>query len=342
GSRHTEMEGRPPTPSDISNLIWYLDEPLADSSAIPQFLISTAAAEKLKVVISGDGGDELFGGYLKHHHFSRFWRAQGLRLAASLVPASSFRVLAMTEARLERSADTRSYPIATTTKRLRRAVHLYRMREVDAYLDFLAAIPSFERASVVGDAFPSRLSSEAVGAPISELLPEITQIPAGLGILWRAGLVDALTGLPGDILVKIDRMSMANSLEIRSPLLDRSIIEWAFSLPDTVRRRQGETKPLLRDAARLVLPASIAASPKRGFAVPLSEWMRGALGVLTAEVLLDRSTSERGWIRRSYAEKLLAQNLAGLDMGPRLWQLLVLELWARAFIDSSPPDAPAL
>jgi asparagine synthase (glutamine-hydrolysing) len=150
-------------------------------------------------------------------------------------------------------------------------------------------------------------------------------------------LIDAVTELPGDILVKVDRTSMACSLEVRSPFLDHRLVQWALALPDSVRSRRGETKPLLRDAVRALLPPEIASAPKRGFGVPLSEWMRGQLGVVAAEVLLDPQTTSRGLIHPDYAAFVLQANAAGHSLGPRIWQLLVLELWARMYVDASPP-----
>ncbi len=321
GSRHTEMIVDSPSPRDIATVIWHLDEPLADSSAIPQYQICKAAASELKVVISGDGGDEFFGGYLKHHQFARLRPL--LRLGA-LVP------------------DAFRKRLHGVSRRIARGLALSRQSEIDAYFDYLSTVPSAERSSVLGEAFSEAIDAKTIASPVSDLLADPIELPPGPGILWRLAVTDGLTELPGDILVKVDRMSMANSLEVRSPFLDHRLVEWALSLPDSIRARRGETKPLLRDAARMLLPPEIAEAPKQGFGVPLSEWMRGELGVIAAEVLLDETTARRGWLKRSYIKDLFAANLAGKNMGPRLWLALVLELWARAYLDSSPPRPPAL
>lgn len=385
-----------PTAKDLRDIVWYLDEPLADSSCIPSYQIAREASRELRVVISGDGGDEFFGGYPKHHAFAKLLPAlvavRALapsaardaaaallgRLRGLLDPGNPSRRMAHSMATVKRSGgsqESRSRPTylygspgrkgQALLRRGERFLRLASMSTSAAYLDFLAAIPVYERALAAGAWLEESLSPEILGRTAAEIVsakdPVLGRVlgesaswhsfprnaPAfaepfepktrPLGTLGHMALIDAVTELPGDILVKVDRTSMAWSLEVRSPFLDHRLVEWALALPDSVRSRRGETKPLLRDAVRALLPPEIASAPKRGFGVPLSEWMRGQLGVMAAEVLLDPQTASRGLIHPDYAAFVLQANAAGHDLGPRIWQLLVLELWARMYVDASPP-----
>lgn len=372
GLEHTYEIVGPPTPEDLSRLVWHLDEPLADSSAIPAFQVAAAASQHVKVVLSGDGGDEFFGGYPKHHMFAKVHPALSLAntplLRRALDRAATRFVSGFL--RLERSQADRwgehsrelfrrrsLFPmqgilpefLRTPTRQAIKALGIAALDEPSAYFDFLGAVPCFARPLALGAWVRDHPDRPPLDAPPSELLASrdpwlgerLSIATAHSASAWplmaRLALYDALTELPGDILVKVDRTSMASSLEVRCPFLDHELVAWALSLPDFWRRRRGETKPLLRDAARMVLPPEIAAAPKRGFGVPLSDWMREDLGVLATELLLDRRTIERGLIDPSYAAALIEANALGADLGPRLWQLVVLELWARSFLDRVPP-----
>jgi asparagine synthase (glutamine-hydrolysing) len=401
GLPHTVTHVGQPTAKDLRDIVWYLDEPLADSSCIPSYQIAREASRELRVVISGDGGDEFFGGYPKHHEFARLLPA--LVAVRALAPSAAREAAAALLGRLRglldsgnlsrRMTPSMATPMPKTAKRseglqesrprpsyfygsparkgealLRRGERFLRLASMStsaAYLDFLAAIPVYERALAAGAWLEESLSPDILGRTAAEILsakdPVLGRVlgessswhpfprnapafgePFGakarpLGILGRMALIDAVTELPGDILVKVDRTSMACSLEVRSPFLDHRLVQWALALPDSVRSRRGETKPLLRDAVRALLPPEIASAPKRGFGVPLSEWMRGQLGVVAAEVLLDPQTTSRGLIHPDYAAFVLQANAAGHSLGPRIWQLLVLELWARMYVDASPP-----
>lgn len=377
GLEHTYEIVGPPTPEDLSRLVWHLDEPLADSSAIPAFQVAAAASKHVKVVLSGDGGDEFFGGYPKHHLFSKIHPALSLAKRTPLRPAleraatlllsgslGSAKSRANGWGRHSRELFRRSRPfrrhgtlpefLRTPTRQAAKALGLAALDEPSAYLDFLGAVPCFARPLALGEWVHDHPHRPPLDAPPSELLgsrdpwlgERLSLSTANSASAWplmaRLALYDALTELPGDILVKVDRTSMASSLEVRCPFLDHELVAWALSLPDSWRRRRGETKPLLRDAARMVLPPEIAAAPKRGFGVPLSDWMRGDLGVLATELLLDRRTIERGLIDPSYTAALIEANTSGADLGPRLWQLVVLELWARSFLDRVPPEPVTL
>jgi asparagine synthase (glutamine-hydrolysing) len=162
--------------------------------------------------------------------------------------------------------------------------------------------------------------------------------------------VDIQTYLPGDLLTKMDIATMAFSLEARSPLLDHEFLEMAASLPAEMKVRGGEKKVALRDALRPWLPGEILDRPKRGFEVPVSEWLRGELRPFAREVLLDGTARERGWFQDGYVQQLERRHASGAeDNSKGLWTLLMLELWHRQFVDgpraganSSPPPPAGL
>lgn len=140
-----------------------------------------------------------------------------------------------------------------------------------------------------------------------------------------------------DILVKLDRMTMAASIEGRAPLLDHRVVEFAVRLPAHLRVRHGRGKYLLRQVARRWLPTDILDKPKQGFAIPLPEWFRGRLGEMAADVFASRAFRERGWVAANYVDGLLAEHRAGrADHSEPLWQVLMLERWAARFIDETP------
>lgn len=155
-------------------------------------------------------------------------------------------------------------------------------------------------------------------------------------LLDRIVEVDLHSYLCDDILVKLDRMSMAASIEGRAPLLDHRVVEFALRLPVSMRVRGGRGKHLLRQVARRWLPGEVLDKPKQGFGIPLDEWFRDTLGVMAADLFASRSFRERGWVRPAAADDLLARHRGGAENhAESLWQLLCLELWAKQFIDSA-------
>jgi asparagine synthase (glutamine-hydrolysing) len=154
---------------------------------------------------------------------------------------------------------------------------------------------------------------------------------------------DARHFLSGDIMTKVDRASMAHSLEAREPFLDHMVMEFGMSLPGHLRIHAGETKVLLRRLARKLLPAELVDRPKHGFSVPMDRWMRTDLKPLLLDVLLDDRTRRRGWLDVSGVERTVKEHAGGrLQHGATLWSLMILELWARRFLDGplDPPPAP--
>jgi asparagine synthase (glutamine-hydrolysing) len=139
--------------------------------------------------------------------------------------------------------------------------------------------------------------------------------------------------LPGDILVKLDIATMANSLELRSPLLDVNVVEWGVSLPRKFKIKGFETKHILKDVARSLVPPELIDRPKMGFGIPRAEWLRGGMKELVIDTLTDTTASQRGWFNASEVKKVIDVHMTGEDKDNILWPILMLELWARAWLD---------
>ena len=139
--------------------------------------------------------------------------------------------------------------------------------------------------------------------------------------------------LPGDLLVKVDMATMANSLELRSPMLDVNVVEWGVSLPRKFKITGFETKHILKDVARSLVPAELIDRPKMGFGIPRAEWLRGGMKELVIDTLTDTTATQRGWFNTSGVKKMIGIHMAGEDKDNVLWPILMLELWARTWLD---------
>jgi asparagine synthase (glutamine-hydrolysing) len=313
GTDHHEFVVRPDGLSILDRLIEQFDEPFADSSAIPTWYVSEVARRHVTVVLSGDGGDELFGGYdryLPHPavaHFDRLPVPGRRKLAAALWPV---------------------LPHGTPGKGLLRRVA---RDENGRFIDSVAMLqPDEKRALYTNDV------RRALGAFDAELLlARHFDRFAGLPAQSRMMRFDFETYLPEDVLTKVDRMSMAHSIESRVPLLDNEVIAFASRLPAALKIAGTRRKHVLKEAVRDLLPASILDRRKQGFGVPLATWFRGELSGLFADVLGSTRARERGYFEPSFVERLVHEHRTGRrDHNLRLWQLLVFELWHRQYIDS--------
>jgi asparagine synthase (glutamine-hydrolysing) len=312
GTLHEEIEVEADVPETVLRLADAFDEPLGDEAAFPTFLISEQARRHVTVALTGDGGDEAFGGYERY-------AAMGLAGRLGLVPEALPRLAARALRRLPQAREPRS--AATRAAR---------------FLDLAARAPD-QRYGHVMEIFPAALRRELWAEdavrrvrPASELLGPHADGVAGLQTL------DVSTYLPGDLLPKADIASMAHSLELRSPLLDHEVLELGLALPDALKVRGRTGKIALRRAFASDLPAAVAGRGKTGFGVPLGRWFREELRTFARDVLLDQRARDRGWFRGSVVERLLTEHESGrVDHGHRLWCLLMLELWHRTHVESA-------
>jgi asparagine synthase (glutamine-hydrolysing) len=313
GTEHHELILEPDVMQIVEDLPWYLDEPFGDTSAIPTYMVSKLASEHVKVVLTGDGGDEIFAGYDKYVVESR-------ERMYDRIP-SPLRSVA--------GAIGRAVPEGTPGRRFLQHLALDGSRRyADASSTFTSEQMNWlftpDALAQIGARSPGPLGPEAVGEHARDWLSELQ---------YR----DIHTYLPNDILTKVDRMTMAHSIEARPPLLDHRVVEFAATIPSRLRLRGGTTKYLFKQAMRGLLPDAIIDRPKKGFAVPLASWFRGQLSGFTRDLLLSDTCRARGIFNRAYLEKLITLHDRGRDLDLQLWTLISFELWCRRFLDRSEP-----
>jgi asparagine synthase (glutamine-hydrolysing) len=297
----------------LPKLAWHFDEPFADSSAVPTYYVSKAARELVTVALSGDGGDELWAGYARHkvehwEHRVRGALGPATRAAAWLGQALPLSVKGARSLRhLARDPD-QAYALK----------HAYGMFEPDAkgrlYSgDFLRRVNGHDPFAAFRDAYHQCSSDDP---------------------LDRSMYVDAHTYMIDDVLTKVDRMSMAVSLEAREPLLDHKLLEFAARIPPSLKLKDGQSKYLLRKLLDTRVPRPIIERRKAGFAAPIGEWLRGPLAPMATELLLDGRLKNRGLFDTREVSRLWTEHQSARDdHRHRLWQLIMLELWFREFID---------
>jgi asparagine synthase (glutamine-hydrolysing) len=302
----------------LPRLIWHEDEPIAHPSSVPLYFVSALAREHVKVVLTGEGSDELLAGYGKYPRALANWRAAA---AYGLVPQPVRTWM----------ADSVVPRLPATIGRYARRSFLAMPRTPEAmFFDNFAAIGLRRQAALLAPSFAELATPErAYGASRA-----FFDAPNGASsVLDRLLYTDMKTYLV-ELLMKQDQMSMAASIESRVPFLDHRLVEFAAGLPERMKLRGLTTKWILREAVRDLLPAEILTRKKMGFPVPLGVWMRGGWNAVAREVLLDPRSRQRGIIQPDAVERLLSSHAAGTADGTdAIWGLLNLELWYRTHID---------
>jgi asparagine synthase (glutamine-hydrolysing) len=308
-TEHHELTLGPDSLDRLEDLAWHLDEPFGDSSAIPTFMVSKLAAQSVKVVLSGDGGDELFAGYDKYLVEKR---ERGYTPLPALIRTVLGKI-------------GRTMPDGMRGRNLLRHMSL---AGAERYLD---ACTLFRRDDMKKLFRPDVFE---LLAPYEPWRAKAAYMESGERH-WLSNLqgLDVNNYLPLDILTKVDRMSMAHSIETRVPLLDHKLVEFAATIPPEMNLRGGTTKYVLKRAMKGILPERIINRPKNGFAVPLGYWFRGKLGSYVRDLLLGESARRRGFFNAPYIEDLVAQHERGRNLDLQLWTLISFELWARVFLD---------
>jgi asparagine synthase (glutamine-hydrolysing) len=303
---HHAIIVRPDSASLIPRLVRQFDEPFGDSSAIPTFIVSELAAKHVKVVLSGDGGDELFGGY------TSFFMVEKLRYA-DRIPQFVRRFFGWLSERLPYS-----------TRGINRLRCISRPTALERYFESNYASYLFRRQLLN----PEWLLPSGDGFLLDRFAHCL--LPEGTDALLQAFYFEATANLTGDMLVKVDRMSMANSLEVRCPLLDHRLAELAARFPPIWKMRGGRGKSIFLKAVGDRLPPEILNRPKRGFAVPLAHWFQGELKEFLHDHLLSPSFLDRGIVSPPFLRYLIDEHMSGRRRNDHwLWRLLALELWWR-------------
>jgi len=312
----------------IDTLAHLYDEPYADSSAIPTYRVCQLARKHVTVALSGDGGDESFGGYRRYklHMMEE-------RMRASLPESVRKPVFGLLG---------RLYPKADWAPRVLRAKTTFEgmaRTSVEAYFHSVSILRGPMRAQLFSDLLKRELAGYSA--------QEVFDFHAG-----RAGTDDPLaliqyldlkTYLVGDINTKVDRASMAHSLEVREPLMDQKLVEWLATLPSSLKVRGREGKFLLKKALEPQLPKDVLYRPKMGFSVPLARWFRGPLKQRVRDSVLGERLASTGWFNRPYLQHLVDSHQSGAcDYSAPLWTLIMFEAFLRNVVDGVPSAATAV
>jgi len=318
GTTHREILVKPDVVSLLPKLLWHMDEPLADTAFITTFLVSEFARQDVKVILSGVGGDELFGGYRRYlggHYAERLrkwphWMRRSAAYAARHLPAD------------------------------RHSGALNALRLAKGFLAS-AELTDDERYR----SYLQVLGRDAVGElmlqPSTQAEDPLVRAMATAGSqdsLQRMLAVDAETQLPDDLLMLTDKMSMAVSLECRVPLLDHELVELAASMPAAVKVRGGRLKHVMKEALGELLPPDILDRKKRGFGTPMGAWLKGELAPLLDRLLAPQVVGARGLFRQAAIDRLVADHKASrIDGTDALLALMNLEIWSRIYLDGREP-----
>jgi asparagine synthase (glutamine-hydrolysing) len=308
----------PRVATDLPAIVWHYGQPLADVSILPSYYMARAARRFMTVALVGDGADETFGGY------ARPMVERAASVYRALLPSPLRRILG---AALGDRPGTRSEGLRRKLALLAGAGagsaadafvydRAFRRLRVDAYGgSFLAALDGWHPDSLYRDAWSRAVAADDVD---------------------RALYGDVTTYLPDQLLAKADVSAMAHGLETRSPFLAREVVEYAATLPTALRLRGWTTKYLLKRVAERYVPRGVLHRPKRGFVMPVAEWLRGDLEPFARATLGSARFLDRGWLDADAVHRLLAEHRDGSrDWGQQLWTLMILEIWARLALDGS-------
>ena len=308
GTNHHEEILSPDPTLVVEKIAHVLDQPFADSSIVPTYLLAKFASENLIVALGGDGGDEVFGGYDRY-------------LAAPVMQKLN-PILGLTRKGLN-FAGKQSFGNSRKINRLGSQLSS-KKSFASRYSSILSLSQPYQLNSLLNSNVYSNKAEVAF----------INQFQTGDLISFdRMIRSDFSAYLPGDLLVKVDLATMANSLELRSPLLDVNVVEWGNSLPHKYKIKGFKTKHILKDVARSLVPAGLIDRPKMGFGIPRAEWLRTGMSEMLVDTLTDTTATQRGWFNSTEVRKVIDIHMAGEDKDNLLWPILMLELWARTWLD---------
>ncbi len=321
GTIHQEFRVEPDGVEILPKLVWYYDEPFADSSAIPTYYVSKMTRQQVTVALTGDGGDELFAGYPRY-------RAVEIGSWFDRLPRGLMKLAAGEFwQRLPSGQRQKSY-----VRKFKRLVGALGRPAERRYLDWISIFNEARRAELYDEEFIASLPDSD---PFDFLASAFAR-SRGRDPITAASLADLTTYLPCDLMTKVDIASMANSLECRQPFLDHHVVELAAAMPRRLKYRFGRGKRILTEVFSDLLPPSVRRRPKMGFGVPLGHWFRHELRDFARDALLDSCALGRGFFRPQAVRNMVEDHQAGrYDHSYRLWALLVFELWQREWADQA-------
>jgi asparagine synthase (glutamine-hydrolysing) len=316
GTDHHEIVVQPDVATLLPDLIWHMDEPISDAAFITTYLVSKFAREDVTVILSGVGGDELFGGYkryLDEHYRSGYRRIPAAIRAGVIAP-------------LARLLPSDRHSRVLNQMRLAKAFLLADQLPFDErYRAYMQVFDAAERAALLRGGVPATfddcIARGFADAQTSDPLRQLMD-------------VDFATQLPDDLLLLTDKMSMAVSLECRVPLLDQRLVELAARMPGRLKMRGGELKHIMKRSLAGVLPEAILHREKRGFGAPMGAWLRAELAPVLREVLSRESVSRRGLLEPEAVERTIREHeQQRADRTDHLLALINLEIWCRLYLD---------
>ena len=316
GADHHEFIVRPNAMEILPTLVEHYGEPFADSSAIPSYYVSRETRQYVTVALNGDGGDECFAGYQRYAAMELARKYAGIPGAG--VVTGVVRALPGFEDR------------PRMLRRAKRFITAASMPAVERYLKWVSAFDEEATRNLYSESFEHETARYRTASILEPWFAKAN----GAGIIDAALLTDTMTYLPNDLLVKMDIASMAVSLEARSPFLDHHLMEYAASLPESLKLRGMTTKYLLKRVLKQLVPQENLTRSKMGFGVPIGYWFRGAMKQFLRETLLSEKALLRGLFKPEAVRRLVDRHVdAKADHSHRLWSLLMLELWFERFID---------
>lgn len=319
GTDHEEHTLRPDPRTFLDDFVGYLDEPIGDTSIFPTFLVSQVTRRKVKVALSGDGGDELFGGY-DHYLADRASRAY-----RRWVPSPARGLVSWAAGRLPPTEKKKG-----AVNKLKRFVEGDALRSDIEHYRWMSFLSDSQRADLFSDAFRASVPS---GVAYARLLGHFADSSRFGEATNRQSYVDLNVYLSEDILVKVDVASMANSLEVRVPFLDANVVQLALSMSGGLKIDGWDRKAILKRTFSRLLPDGIVNRRKEGFSMPLKNWLRGELQGAMREVLNRETIEAEGTFRWDAVSRLMDEHVAGShNHAHRLWCLMVYHLWRKKYL----------
>ena len=324
GTDHHEIVVRPEVSTMLPKLAWHLDEPVADSACLTTYLVSKLASKSVTVILSGVGGDELFGGYRRYLGDSviRYYRHLPVSLRTKLFPALLARI---PQDRLSPWKDYARYASAF--------VKSAELQAAERYMDYVTLFDGEAQQALFENSNNGSESSPNLTTALIAYFDRCDDSDS----LNRIMYADLKTSLPDDLLAMTDRMSMAASIECRAPLVDHELIELCSRMPSSLKVRGFRMKYLMKKAVAPWLPREILDRKKRGFGAPMGAWLRKDIQPIVSELLSEEQIRNRGLFRWPAIRQLIADHAAQRrDYTDQLFALVMLELWCQAFLDTRP------